>query len=145
MPAICWPHRSQASEDESSEGSPANSGDEQAPPEAVPATSQSPALDPTLFTNFSSFGFSAPPLNLPLSRSVTEGEEGRRLGGEAERRVREPRSCYMSACALGHLCCLVACTCACGAVLGHLAVLGRACQSCTTTLQGARVAFRVGG
>ena len=47
---LCWPHRSQASEDDPSEGSLANSGDEQALPEAVPATSQSPALDPTLFT-----------------------------------------------------------------------------------------------
>ena len=54
---LCWPHRSQASEEDPSEGSLANSGDEQAQPEAVPATSQDPVLGPDLFSSFASHGF----------------------------------------------------------------------------------------
>ena len=54
---LCWPHRSQASEDDPSEGSLANSGDEQAQPEAVPATSQDVVLGPDLFSSFASHGF----------------------------------------------------------------------------------------
>ena len=48
-------------EDDPSEGSLANSGDEQAPLEAVPAASQSPQLGMMLPASFASFGFSAPP------------------------------------------------------------------------------------
>ena len=58
---LCWPNRSQASEDDPSEGSLANSGDEQAPLEAVPAASQSPQLGMMLPASFANFGFSAPP------------------------------------------------------------------------------------
>ena len=58
---LCWPNRYQASEDDPSEGSLANSGDEQAPLEAVPAASQSPQLGMMLPANFANFGFSAPP------------------------------------------------------------------------------------
>ena len=43
--------------DDPSEGSLANSGDEQVQPEAVPATSQDPVLGPDLFSNFASHGF----------------------------------------------------------------------------------------
>ena len=58
---LCWPNRSQASEDDPSEGSLANSGDEEAPLEAVPAASHSPQLGMMLPANFANFGFSAPP------------------------------------------------------------------------------------
>ena len=51
----------QASEDDPSEGSLANSGDEQVPLEAVPAMSQSASLGLALPSNFANFGFSAPP------------------------------------------------------------------------------------
>ena len=65
--------------------------------------SQNASLGPALPSNFANFGFSAPPF------SASEGEEGRRLGGEAERRGENHvlATCF-SACALSHLCCLVA-------------------------------------
>ena len=44
-----------------SEGSLANSGDEEAPLEAVPAASHSPQLGMMLPASFANFGFSAPP------------------------------------------------------------------------------------
>ena len=58
---LCWPNRYQGSDDDPSEGSLANSGDEQAPLEAVPASSQIPQLGVMLPANFANFGFSAPP------------------------------------------------------------------------------------
>ena len=54
---LCWPNRSQADEDDPSEGSLANSGDELAQPEAASATSPDPALVPNLFSSFASHGF----------------------------------------------------------------------------------------
>ena len=54
---LCWPNRSQADEDDPSEGSLANSGDESAQPEAASATSPDPVLVPNLFSSFASHGF----------------------------------------------------------------------------------------
>ena len=123
---LCWPNRYQGSDDDPSEGSLANSGDEQAPLEAVPASSQIPQLGVMLPANFANFGFSAPrPLKPPLSRfrpvGGREGGAGRGRGGREE---------SMSACALGHLLVLHLC-CLCARASE---VLGHACQSCTTTL-----------
>ena len=58
---LCWPNRAEASDDDPSEGSLANSGDEQAQPEAVQATGQGPTLDPTLFWNPANYGNPAHP------------------------------------------------------------------------------------
>ena len=52
---LCWPNRSQADEEDPSEGSLANSGDEVAQPEAASATSPDPVLVPNLFSSFAGF------------------------------------------------------------------------------------------
>ena len=54
---LCWPNRPQADEDDPSEGSLANSGDELAQPQAASATSPDPTLVPNLFSSFASHGF----------------------------------------------------------------------------------------
>ena len=82
-------HRSQASEDDPSEGSLANSGDEQAPLEAVPAMSQNPFARAHALFQFRQFRIFCAPVNakpafLPF-RFRGGGREEARGGGRKKR------------------------------------------------------------
>ena len=54
---LCWPNRAEESDDDPWEGSLANSGDELAQPQSVPAISSDPPQDPALFLHPASYDY----------------------------------------------------------------------------------------